>query len=135
MNCNKIIDFVKRSFYTYILFLYLYSDSDKGNYVVKLTFAILGPMIALVVAGGILFCLLAHRTRRKRPISRRNKLILDPDNEPSMLHFSFSSPTSSATCHPHELRATAAGDSTLKVHNATFLFFYVLYKACVIYDD
>ncbi|XP_050450463.1 activin receptor type-1-like [Cataglyphis hispanica] len=91
------------------------TNADKGNYVVKLTFAILGPMIALLVAGGILFCLLAHRTRRKRPMaSRRNKLIIDPDIEPSMLHFSFSSPTSSATYHPHELRATAAGDSTLK---------------------
>lgn len=101
------------------------SDADRGNYVVKLTFAILGPMIGLVVAAGVLFCLLAHRTRRKRPIasSRRNKLILDPDIEPSMLHFSFSSPASSATYHPHELRATAAGDSTLKVYYIALLFF------------
>lgn len=103
-----------------------YLDPDKENYIMKLTFAILGPMIVLIVAGGILFCFLAHRTRRKRPMSRRNKLILDPDNEPSMLHFSFSSPTSSATYHPHELRATAAGDSTLKVHNATFIFIFFI---------
>lgn len=123
MNCNNCIILLRVVSIFIYCFLYLFSDADKGNYVVKLTFAILGPMIALVVAGGILFCLLSHRTRRKRPMtSRRNKLI-DPDNEPSMLHFSFSSPTSSATCHPHELRATAAGDSTLKVHNAIFLFF------------
>lgn len=92
------------------------TNADRGNYVVKLTFAILGPMIGLIVAAGVLFCLLAHRTRRKRPIasSRRNKLILDSELEPAILHFSFSSPASSATYHPHELRATAAGDSTLK---------------------
>lgn len=123
-----MMDIIRSSSYICILFL----DADKGNYVVKLTFAILGPMIALLVAGGILFCLLAHRTRRKRPMARRNKLIIDPDIEPSMLHFSFSSPTSSATYHPHELRATAAGDSTLKVHSANFLFFYDLHK-CVAY--
>ncbi|KAH0950097.1 hypothetical protein HN011_008070 [Eciton burchellii] len=88
---------------------------NEENYVIKLTFAILGPMLALMIVGGILFCVLAHRTRRKRPItSRRNKLILDSEIEPSMLHFSFTSPTSSAIYHPHELRATAAGDSTLK---------------------
>lgn len=125
-----MMDIIRSSFYICILFL----DADKGNYVMKLTFAILGPMIALLVAGGILFCLLAHRTRRKRPMaSRRNKLIIDPDIEPSMLHFSFSSPTSSATYHPHELRATAAGDSTLKVHSANFLFFCDLHKARVAY--
>lgn len=125
-----MIDIVRSSFYICIRFL----DADRGNYVVKLTFAILGPMIALLVAGGILFCLLAHRTRRKRPMaSRRNKLIIDSDIEPSMLHFSFSSPTSSATYHPHELRATAAGDSTLKVYNANFLFFCVLHNARATY--
>ncbi|XP_020296723.1 activin receptor type-1-like [Pseudomyrmex gracilis] len=91
------------------------TNVDRGNYVLKLTFAILGPLVGLLVAGVVLFCLLTHRTRRKRPIvSRRNKLISDSEIEPSMLHFSFSSPTSSTTCHPHELRATAAGDSTLK---------------------
>jgi len=98
----------------YLFFL----DINEENYVIKLTFAILGPMLALMIVGGILFCVLAHRTRRKRPItSRRNKLILDSEIEPSMLHFSFTSPTSSAIYHPHELRATAAGDSTLKVCN------------------
>lgn len=82
----------------------------------KLTFAILGPLVGLLVVGGIILGLLAHRIRRKRPTApRRNRLILDSEIEPSMLHFSFSPPTSSATYHPHELRATAAGDSTLKV--------------------
>lgn len=81
----------------------------------KLTFAILGPLIGLLVVGGIILSLLTHRIRRKRPVApRRNRLILDSEIEPSMLHFSFSPPTS-ATYHPHELRATAAGDSTLKV--------------------
>ncbi|XP_011860633.1 PREDICTED: activin receptor type-1 [Vollenhovia emeryi] len=91
------------------------TNADKEYYVIKLTFAILGPLVGLLVVGGIILSLLAHRIRRKRPMaSRRNKLILDSEIEPSMLHFSFSSPTSSATYHPHELRATAAGDSTLK---------------------
>ncbi|KAG7188924.1 hypothetical protein KM043_008525 [Ampulex compressa] len=92
------------------------NNADNENYVVKLTLAILGPMVGLgVMAGGVLFCLLARRTRRKRPLApRRNKLIIDSDIEPSMLHFSFSSPTSTSTYHSHELRATAAGDSTLK---------------------
>jgi len=90
---------------------------------VKLTFAILGPIIGLLIIGGILFRLLAHRTLKKRSmVPRRNKLILDSEVEPSVLHFSFSSPTSSATYHPHELRATAAGDSTLKVHKITVLY-------------
>lgn len=104
-------------FYICILFL----DADKEYYVIKLTCAILGPLVALLVVGGIIFSLMAHKIRRKRPMApRRNKLILDSEIEPSMLHFSFSSPASSATYHPHELRATAAGDSTLKVHITLF---------------
>ncbi|XP_071567189.1 activin receptor type-1 isoform X1 [Temnothorax nylanderi] len=91
------------------------TNADKEYYAIKLTFAILGPLVGLLVVGGIVLGLLAHRIRRKRPMApRRNKLILDSEIEPSMLHFSFSSPASSATNHPHELRATAAGDSTLK---------------------
>ncbi|XP_015601169.1 activin receptor type-1 [Cephus cinctus] len=86
------------------------------NYAMKLTLAILGPMVGLgVVGAGILFCLLARRTRRKRPLAtRRNKLLVDSEMESSMLHFSSPSQSSAATYHPHELRATAAGDSTLK---------------------
>lgn len=99
----------------------MFLDADKGNYIIKLTFAILGPIIGLLIIGGILFRWLAHRTLKKRSMApRRNKLILDSEVEPSVLHFSFSSPTSSATYHSHELRATAAGDSTLKVHKITF---------------
>lgn len=109
-----MIKFSNCNLYMYISFL----GTNHGNYLMKLIFSILGPMIGLVVIGGILFCLLTHRTRRKRPTaSRRNKLIIDSEIEPSILHFSFSSPTSSATYHPHELRATAAGDSTLKVRS------------------
>ncbi|KAL6259338.1 hypothetical protein P5V15_009253 [Pogonomyrmex californicus] len=90
------------------------SNASKEYYVTRLTLSILGPLIGLVIITGILFCFLMHRTRKESTASRQNKLILDSEVEPSMLHFSFSSPTSSATYHSHELRATAAGDSTLK---------------------
>ncbi|XP_036147164.1 activin receptor type-1 isoform X2 [Monomorium pharaonis] len=89
-------------------------DADNEYYVIKLTFAVLGLLIGLLIVGGIMLSLLSHLIRRKPIIPRRNKLILDSEVESSMLHFSFSSPMSSATNHPHELRATAAGDSTLK---------------------
>lgn len=69
-----------------------------------------------IIAGGVLFCLIARKTRRKRPLASRHKrLIIDSELEPSMLHFSSPSPVSSTTYHAHELQATAAGDSTLKV--------------------
>jgi len=107
--------------------LLLLLDADKEYHVIKLTFAILGLLAGTLIFGGIVFSLFVHRIRRKRPIApRRNKLILDSEIEPSMLHFSFSSPTSSATYHPHELRATAAGDSTLKVY--IIIFSYLLHK-------
>lgn len=68
------------------------------------------------IVGGILFYTLAGKTRRKRSlVLKRNKLLVDPELEPSMLHFPSSSLTSTTNYHPHELRATAAGDSTLKV--------------------
>lgn len=51
----------------------------------------------------------------------QNELMIDPDVEPSMLHFSFPSSAPSASYHPHELRATAAGDSTLKVRSDKIL--------------
>lgn len=109
---------VKSDFYACVL------DADKEYPVTKLTFAILGLLFGMLIFGGIILALYVHRIRRKRPmVPRRNKLILDPEIEPSMLHFSFSSPTSSATYHPHELRATAAGDSTLKVSVIIFSFF------------
>ena len=90
-------------------------DGIEENYAVKLTLAILGPMLGFcIIAGGVLLYLLAYRTRRKRPlVVRRSKLVIDSEIEPSILHFSFSSPTSTSI-YPNELRATAAGDSTLK---------------------
>ncbi|XP_078043997.1 type I BMP receptor saxophone isoform X2 [Augochlora pura] len=91
-------------------------DAVKEDYTVKLTLAILGLMVGFcVIAGGLLFYLLVCRARRKRPLTaKRNKLVIESELESSYLHFSFSSPTSVPTCPAHELRATAAGDSTLK---------------------
>ncbi|XP_076287455.1 activin receptor type-1-like isoform X1 [Lasioglossum baleicum] len=91
-------------------------DAVKEDYTIKLTLTILGLMVGFcVVAGGLLFYLLVCRTRRKRPLTaKRNKLAIESEMESSYLHFSFSSPTSVPTCPAHELRATAAGDSTLK---------------------
>lgn len=121
LNCVKIWRNLFSDFYALILFL----DTDKEYHVIRLTFVILGLLSGMLIFGGIALCLFVHRIRRKRPMApRRNKLILDSEIEPSMLHFSFSSPTSSATYHSHELRATAAGDSTLKVR--ILIFSYLL---------
>ncbi|CAK9801289.1 Activin receptor type-1 [Anthophora quadrimaculata] len=94
----------------------LNGDVVEEDYAIKLTLAILGPMVGFcIIAGVVLFYLLVCRTRRKRTLAaRRNKLVIDSEMEPSILHFSFSSPTSTTTYHSHELKATAAGDSTLK---------------------
>lgn len=73
-------------------------------------------IVVSIIIGGIVFFTLLSKTRRKRSlVLKRNKLLVDPELEPSMLHFPSSSLTSSTNYHPHELRATAAGDSTLKV--------------------
>lgn len=74
-----------------------------------------------IVGSGVLACILILRTRRKRPlVPRRNKLLIDSELEPSSLHFS-SFPSTTSTYHTHELRATAAGDSTLKaIINITY---------------
>lgn len=99
----------------------LFLDSNEGYYILKLTFAILGSIVGLFIAGGFLLCLLTHRLRRKESMApHQNELMIDSFDrsiEPSMLHFSFPSSAPSASYHPHELRATAAGDSTLKVRD------------------
>ncbi|XP_033224719.1 activin receptor type-1-like isoform X2 [Belonocnema kinseyi] len=91
------------------------TGKDGEQYLLKLTLSILGPMIVFgILASGVIFCLLTRKSRRKRcATSRRNKLLIDSDIGPSILHFSSPS-TTSTTTYPHELRATAAGDSTLK---------------------
>ncbi|KAH0534841.1 activin receptor type-1 isoform X1 [Cotesia glomerata] len=91
--------------------------SDNGEkYATKLALSIMGSIIVVsIIIGGIIFFTLLSKTRRKRSlVLKRNKLLVDPELEPSMLHFPSSSLTSSTNYHPHELRATAAGDSTLK---------------------
>lgn len=96
--------------------MFHFLDVVEEDYAVKLTLAILGPVVGFcIIAGIVLFYLLVCRTRKKRTLAaRRNKLVIDSEMESSILHFSFSSPTST-TYHSHELKATAAGDSTLKV--------------------
>lgn len=91
------------------------TNVDRGNYILKLTLSIVGPVMMVIIVAIIILCLMSYRIRRKRPTtSRRKKTTLDSEMGPSMLHFSFPSPTSSAAYHPHEFVATAAGDSTLK---------------------
>jgi hypothetical protein len=86
--------------------------------VTKVTLAILGPILGL----SLIFCAIFlyyrnRRTRRNRSqIPRRSKKLIESRMEPSML--AFSSPISTAggtMSYSHEFRATAAGDSTLKV--------------------
>ncbi|XP_017883324.1 activin receptor type-1-like [Ceratina calcarata] len=91
----------------------LSKDVVEENYALKLILCILGPIIGIcIIAGLVIFYLMVYRTRRKRNMAaRRSKLVMDSEMEPSILHFSFSSPNSS---NSHELKATAAGDSTLK---------------------
>ncbi|XP_043470581.1 activin receptor type-1-like [Leptopilina heterotoma] len=93
----------------------LTAGTEGEDYLLKLILAILGPIIGLgIITCGIFFCLLARKTRAKRPsASKRNKLLIDAEMGPSILHFTSTSPAS-ANYQPHELRATAAGDSTLK---------------------
>ena len=69
---------------------------DSTSYIMKLTFAILGPVVALGLLGALVLCLM-RRTHRKRLMSARNMTDLE---------------TYYAS---DDLRVTAAGDSTLRV--------------------
>ena len=69
---------------------------DSTSYIVKLTFAILGPVVALGLLGALVLFLM-RRTHRKRLMSARNMTDLE---------------TYYAS---DDLRVTAAGDSTLRV--------------------
>lgn len=73
----------------------LYPDST--SYIMKLTLAILGPVLALGLLGALVLFLM-RRTHRKRLMSARN--MADPE-----------------TYYASDdlLRVTAAGDSTLRV--------------------
>jgi len=69
---------------------------DSTSYMMKLTFAILGPVMALGLLGALVLFLM-RRTHRKRLMSARNMTDLE---------------TYYAS---DDLRVTAAGDSTLRV--------------------
>ncbi|XP_011494539.1 PREDICTED: activin receptor type-1 [Ceratosolen solmsi marchali] len=93
------------------------TDGTEMKNVIKVTLAILGPILGL----SFIFCAIFlyyrnRRTRRNRSTTpRRSKKLIESRMEPSML--AFSSPISTAggtMSYSHEFRATAAGDSTLK---------------------
>jgi activin receptor type-1 len=69
---------------------------DSTSYIMKLTLAILGPVLALGLLGALVLFLM-RRTHRKRLMSARNMTDLE---------------TYYAS---DDLRVTAAGDSTLRV--------------------
>lgn len=69
---------------------------DSTSYIMKLTLAILGPVLALGLLGALVLFLM-RRTHRKRLMSARN--MADPETY-------YAS---------DDLRVTAAGDSTLRV--------------------
>jgi activin receptor type-1 len=75
---------------------------DSTSYIMKLTLAILGPVLALGLLGALVL-LLMRRTHRKRLMSARN--MADPE-----------------TYYASDdlLRVTAAGDSTLRVFECHF---------------
>jgi hypothetical protein len=75
---------------------------DSTSYIVKLTFAILGPVLALGLLGALVLFLM-RRTHRKRLMSARNMTDLE---------------TYYAS---DDLRVTAAGDSTLRVVECLWL--------------
>lgn len=81
--------------------------------------SILGPIIGIFIfiVGTVLLFIFARRIKRKRPlVTKRNKLLSDTDIDSLMIHNSSSTPGLIGNGNnPHELRATAAGESTLRV--------------------
>lgn len=79
------------------LFSEVVSHPDSLRYVIKLTLAVLGPVFVLGIIGALVLVFM-RRVHRKRLLAQRNKL--DPE-----------------TYYASDdlLRATAAGDSTLRV--------------------
>lgn len=75
---------------------------DSTSYIMKLTLAVLGPVLALGLLGALVLLLMRH-THRKRLMSARN--MADPE-----------------TYYASDdlLRVTAAGDSTLRVFECSF---------------
>ncbi|XP_044006153.1 activin receptor type-1-like [Aphidius gifuensis] len=94
---------------------------NNEEYAFKLTMSILGPIIGIFIfiIGTILLFIFARRIKRKRPlVTKRNKLLSDADIDSLMIHNSSSTPGLIGNGNnPHELRATAAGESTLREFN------------------
>lgn len=86
------------------------------KYAFKLSIPILGPIIGvfIFVIGTILLFIFARKIKRKRPlVTKRNKLLSDADFDSLMINNSSLSPGSIG----NELRATAAGENTLREFN------------------
>lgn len=83
--------------YTFIVVEEVKSRTDSLQYILKLTLAVLGPVVILGLLGAVVL-LLMRRVHRKRLLAQRCKL--DPEQY---------------YAGEDLLRATAAGDSTLRV--------------------
>ncbi|KAJ8667105.1 hypothetical protein QAD02_008767 [Eretmocerus hayati] len=93
------------------------SDGAKLSSLLKIWLAILGPIFALnLIFLGIYMYYKRKRIRRTRSTCRRKNLLDSGLESTRMLTFSSPGSTNGGTnsSYPHELRATAAGDSTLK---------------------
>lgn len=82
--------------------------------VLKIALKILAPIFFIsFIIGGILLYFRCRKTRKKRNSGSRDvKIVMETGNEQSMPNLSVPLLTGNWS---HELRAIAAGDSTLKV--------------------
>lgn len=107
-----------------------FTDGSETKNGLKVALAVLGPILALcLVAFGIF--LYYRRSRRNHSTTiRRSKRLIESGMDPSMLAFSSATSTAGGTnSYSHELRATAAGDSTLKVRENNH------YSTCAKFED
>ncbi|XP_023247798.1 activin receptor type-1-like, partial [Copidosoma floridanum] len=90
------------------------------NNALKITLIVLGPIVILILVFFGIYLYYRNRKNNSRDNSkttflanRRCKKLIEPGMDPPLLAFSAGSTGGNASCS-HELRATAAGDSTLK---------------------